>query len=70
MGKDFPYYALWRLLEPDALATVDAFHACPADARRRHFIRRTKEEMVRFDGSRIYPRRFSDTLTRRARDGC
>ncbi len=63
MGKDFPYYALWRLLEPEALATVDAFHAYPADARCRHFIRRTKEEMVRFDGSRIYPRRLSDTLS-------
>ncbi|MEJ7638175.1 MAG: hypothetical protein WKF75_09435 [Singulisphaera sp.] len=46
MGKDFPYYALWRLLEPDVLATVDAFNAYPADARRRHFLRRTKEEMV------------------------
>jgi SNF2 family DNA or RNA helicase len=63
MGKDYPYYALWRLLEPDALATVDAFHAYPADARQRHFIRRTKEEMVRFDGTRIYPRRLSDTLS-------
>ncbi len=63
MGKDFPYYALWRLLEPDALATVDAFNAYPDDARRRHFIRRTKEEMVYFDGRRIYPRRVSDTLS-------
>lgn len=41
MGKDFPYYCLWRLLEPDALATIDAFNAYPVDARRRHFIRRT-----------------------------
>src|SRR5262249_48049671 len=51
------------LLEPDALATVDAFNAYPADARRRHFLRRTKEEMVYFDGRRIYPRRVSDTLS-------
>ncbi len=50
MGKDFPYYSLWRLLEPEALSTFDAFNAYPEDARRRHFIRRTKEEMVRFDG--------------------
>ncbi len=63
MGKDFPFYALWRLLEPEALPTLDAFHAYPADARCRHFIRRTKEEMVRFDGTRIYPRRLSDTLS-------
>ena len=63
MGKDFPYYALWRLLEPDVLATVDAFNAYPPDARRRHFIRRTKEEMVSFEGKRIYPDRVSDTLS-------
>ena len=55
MGKDFPYYALWRLLEPDVLSTVDAFNAYPADARRRHFIRRTKEEMVNFEGKRHLP---------------
>lgn len=61
MGKEYPYYALWRLLEPEALSTPDAFSAYPADARRRHFIRRTKEEMVRFDGSAIYPKRISDT---------
>jgi len=63
MGKDYPYYALWRLLESEALSTPDAFNAYPADARRRHFIRRTKEEMVRFDGTPIYPTRVSDTLS-------
>lgn len=63
MGKDFPYYCLWRLLEPEVLSTFDAFNAYPPDARRRHFIRRTKEEMVRFDGSPIYPTRISDTLS-------
>ena len=63
MGKDFPYYCLWRLLEPEALATIDAFNAYPLDARRRHFIRRTKEELVYFDGCPIYPPRFSDTLS-------
>ncbi len=63
MGKDFPYYCLWRLLEPEALPTYEAFAAYPAHARRFHFLRRTKEEMVRFDGSRIYPPRVSDTLS-------
>jgi superfamily II DNA or RNA helicase/DNA-binding XRE family transcriptional regulator len=63
MGKDFPYYCLWRLLEPEVLSTVDAFLAYPQDARRRRFLRRTKEEMVRFDGSPIYPTRISDTLS-------
>src|ERR1043165_8467096 len=63
MGKDFPYYALWRLLEPEALATVDAFNSFPPDARQKHFLRRTKEEMVKFNGKRLYPKRISDTLS-------
>lgn len=62
MGKDFPYYALWRLLEPEVLSTEDAFRAFPAEERRKRFIRRTKEDMVRFDGTPIYPQRISDTL--------
>ena len=63
MGKDFPYYCLWRLLAPDALPTFDAFQAFPEAQRRRHFIRRTKEEMVRFDGRPLYPQRRCDTLS-------
>jgi hypothetical protein len=63
MGKDFPYYCLWRLLEPEALSTKEAFDAYPPESRRQHFIRRTKEEMVRFEGSRIFPARKSDTLS-------
>ncbi len=63
MGKDFPYYCLWRLLEPEQLATYEAFQAYPPEARRPHFIRRTKEEMVDFAGEPIYPQRISDTLS-------
>jgi len=63
MGKDFPYYCLWRLLAPEVLSTLDAFNSYPQDARRRHFIRRTKEELVRYDGTPIYPMRVSDTLS-------
>ena len=63
MGKDYPYYCLWRLLEPEVLSTFDAFTEYPMDARRRHFIRRTKEEMVRYDGTPIYPQRVSDTFS-------
>jgi superfamily II DNA or RNA helicase len=63
MGKDFPYYCLWQLLVPDALATFDAFRAFPDAQRRRHFIRRTKEEMVRFDGRPLFPQRQCDTLS-------
>ncbi len=57
MGKDYPYYYLWRLLEPDLLSTHEAFQHYPPEARVRHFLRRTKEEMVYYDGSRIYPER-------------
>jgi len=63
MGKDYPYYCLWRLLEPDALASIDAFNQYPLEARRQHFIRRTKEELVYFDGTPIYPPRHTNTLS-------
>ncbi len=62
MGKDYPYYALWRLLEPEVLSTPEAFSDYPPQRRGQHFIRRTKEEMVRLDGKPLYPRRVSDTL--------
>ncbi|GMW03144.1 MAG: hypothetical protein AMXMBFR84_42790 [Candidatus Hydrogenedentota bacterium] len=62
MGKEYPYYALWRLLEPDVLSTPEAFSDFPSSQRHHYFIRRTKEEMVRLDGQPLYPKRFSDTL--------
>jgi superfamily II DNA or RNA helicase/DNA-binding XRE family transcriptional regulator len=62
MGKDYPYYALWHLLEPEMLATPEAFNDYPTDQRSMHFIRRTKEEMVYLDGRPMYPKRISDTL--------
>jgi superfamily II DNA or RNA helicase/DNA-binding XRE family transcriptional regulator len=62
MGKDFPYYALWRLLEPETLSTSDAFAQFPVEDRAKRFIRRTKEEMVRLDGRPLYTERRSDTL--------
>jgi superfamily II DNA or RNA helicase/DNA-binding XRE family transcriptional regulator len=62
MGKDYPYYALWRLLLPEMLTTPEAFNGYPSDHRRFHFTRRTKEEMVHLDGRPLYPRRISDTL--------
>lgn len=62
MGKDYPYYALWRLLEPDGLSTLEAFSDYSAEYRGMHFIRRTKEEMVHLDGRPLYPKRITDTL--------
>lgn len=69
MGKDFPYYCLWKLLEPDALSTLDAFNAYPNEAKQHHFLRRTKEELVYFDGSPIYPTRLSNTLSYKLSQG-
>ena len=63
MGKDDPYYFLWRLLLPDMLLTREAFDAFPSESRQRHYIRRTKEEMVHLDGSPLYPQRHCDTLS-------
>ena len=63
MGKDSPYYFLWRLLLPNILSTHDAFDEFPNESRQKHFIRRTKEEMVNFDGSPLYPQRNCDTLS-------
>jgi superfamily II DNA or RNA helicase/DNA-binding XRE family transcriptional regulator len=61
MGKDYPYFALWRLLEPETLSTPDAFAAFPRESRRRHFIRRVKEEMVDLAGRPLYPNRETST---------
>lgn len=61
-GKDYPYYGLWRLLEPDVLSTPEAFDEYPPAQRQARFIRRTKEEMVHLSGKPLYPKRISDTL--------
>ncbi len=63
MGKDFPYYYLWRLLLPEALSTYDAFDRFPRELRERHFIRRTKEEMLHYNEKPLYPQRNCDTLS-------
>lgn len=63
MGRDFPYYALWRLLLPEVLPTITAFQAYPNEERRRHFLRRTKEDMVYYDGTRLFPERKALTFS-------
>ena len=62
MGKDSPWHHLWRLLDPDALGAEEAFRRFPAAARTRHFLRRTKEEMVDLAGRPLYPRRACATF--------
>ncbi|MDE0183905.1 MAG: helicase-related protein [Candidatus Poribacteria bacterium] len=69
MGKDFPYYFLWRLLLPEVLSTYDAFDRFPRELRDRHFIRRTKEEMLHYNEKPLYPQRNCDTLSYNLSDG-
>ena len=63
MGKESPYHHLWRLLDPQVFPTAEALHAFPQPARSRHFLRRTKEEMVGLDGRPLYRRRLCDTFS-------
>ena len=63
MGKDSPYHHLWRLLDPQVFATGEACRRFPQQERGRHFIRRTKEEMVGLDGRPLYRQRFCDTFS-------
>ena len=62
MGRDSPYHHLWRLLDPHAFDAEEAFRRFPAAARARHFIRRTKEEMVDLAGRPLYPQRACATF--------
>ena len=63
MGKPSPYHHLWRLLDDQVFATEEALRRFPSAARSRHFIRRTKEEMVDLQGRPIYPHRACDTFS-------
>lgn len=62
MGKDSPYHHLWRLLDPHVFTTSEAYRRFPAADRCRHFIRRTKEEMLDLAGKPLYRRRSCDTF--------
>ena len=63
MGRDSPYFHLWRLLDPEIFGTIEALRRYPMDARQSHFIRRTKEEMVDVLGKPIYPPRTCATFS-------
>ncbi|MDR2030997.1 MAG: DUF3883 domain-containing protein, partial [Azoarcus sp.] len=63
MGKEYPYYCLWRLLEPDLFSTETAFAKFPRESRDRYFIRRVKEEMVDLRGKPLYPERLCNTVS-------
>jgi hypothetical protein len=63
MGKEYPYYCLWRLLEPELFSTETAFAKFPRESRDRYFIRRVKEEMVDLRGKPLYAERMCDTVS-------
>jgi len=63
MGKEYPYYCLWRLLEPELFSTETAFAKFPRESRDRYFIRRVKEEMVDLRGKPLYAERLCDTVS-------
>src|SRR6185437_12588299 len=63
MGKSFPYYALWRLLDSKVLSTQDALKSLSPEKRTKYFIRRLKEEMVDYHGQPIYKPRLCQTIT-------
>jgi len=61
-GKEFPYFALWRLLDPAVFSTIETLRSLPEEKQNRHFIRRLKEEMVSYDGQPIYKPRLAQTI--------
>ena len=62
MGKESPYHHLWCLLDHRVFGAEEAFRQFPRSDRSRHFIRRTKEEMVDFDGRPIFRERRCSTF--------
>ena len=62
MGKEFPYFAIWRLLDPGVFSTPESVRTLTEEKRNRHFIRRLKEEMVAYDGQPIYKPRLAQTI--------
>ena len=63
MGKESPYFHLWRLLDHRTFGTPEALRRYPSGERQRHFIRRTKEEMVDLQGAPLYRQRECSTFS-------
>ena len=63
MGKESPWFHLWRLLDHHTFGTPEALRRYTPEERQRHFIRRTKEEMVDLTGRPLYRRRECSTFS-------
>jgi superfamily II DNA or RNA helicase/transcriptional regulator with XRE-family HTH domain len=62
MGKGYPYFALWHLLDSAVFSIPDAVSSVSEQKRERHFLRRLKEEMITYDGEPIYKPRLAQTI--------
>ncbi len=62
MGRDDAYWFLWRLLDAQQFATPQAVARAPQEVRRKHLLRRLKEEMVDFNDRPLFPPRVSRTI--------
>ena len=47
MGKDYPFFALWHLLEPEVLSTPDMLDRYPDYARQKHYTPRRLQLTIR-----------------------
>src|SRR4030067_1106922 len=63
MGKPFPYFALWHLLDPKVFTTPDALPSPGTDKHNKYFLRRLKEEMVDYKSLPIYRPRLCQTIS-------
>ena len=63
MGKESPWFHLWRLLDHHTFGTPEALRRHSPEERQRHFIRRTKEEMVDLAGRPLYRQRECGTFS-------
>jgi superfamily II DNA or RNA helicase len=62
MGKEFPFFALWNLLDSAVFSTPETIRSLTEEKRSRHFLRRLKEEMLSFDGQPLYKPRLAQTI--------
>jgi superfamily II DNA or RNA helicase len=69
MGKDDAYFYLWRLLDPQQFGAYSTLAHTRPEIKRRHLLRRMKEEMVTFSGENLYPPRISQTVRYPLTDG-
>ena len=63
MGKRYPYFALWRLLDPKIFSSMESLSSLTTDRQNKYFIRRLKEEMIDYQGRPIYMPRLCQTIT-------